>query len=97
MSRLNLLFGLISLSFLSCVDVPKDNSSTNPKIKEEYYPSGKIKYRAELRDGIEEGNIYKFYENQNLELVGIKIDGLKNGLWKYFNPDGSIKKAISLF
>ncbi len=73
------------------------------EVQNEYYPDGKIKISAMFRNGIPEGikreysadgNIEKAYLYQNGLIIGegiVKDDGNREGYWKDFYPDGSLK------
>ncbi len=71
-----------------------------------YYPSGKIKKTTNFKDGREHGISTEYTENgiittiieykrgfiTNQEFINrTNKDGSKQGLWKYFYPDGNIK------
>ena len=76
---------------------------TKLDVRNEYYPDGKIKVRATYRNGVPEGirreynkdgEIEKSFIYQNGIITGegiVKEDGAKNGHWKEFYPDGSLK------
>ena len=73
------------------------------EVQNEYYPDGKIRISAMFRNGVPEGikreytadgNIEKAYLYQNGVIIGegiVKEDGNRNGPWKDFYPDGSLK------
>lgn len=88
---------VVIITMISCKDESKqvklNNSNNSSDIKEEYYANGNIKFKAELKEGIEHGAYFKFHKNQAVEESGIKIKGKKNGLWKYYDSFGKIKSA----
>ena len=73
------------------------------EVQNEYYPDGKIRISAMFRNGIPEGikreyaadgNVEKAYLYKNGVIIGegiVKDDGNRNGPWKDFYPDGSVK------
>jgi antitoxin component YwqK of YwqJK toxin-antitoxin module len=73
------------------------------EVQNEYYPDGKIRISAMFRNGIPEGikreytadgNVEKTYLYKNGIIIGegiVKDDGNRNGSWKDFYPDGSLK------
>lgn len=73
------------------------------EVQNEYYPDGKIKISAMFRNGIPEGvkreytaegNIEKAYLYKNGFIIGegiVKEDGNRDGFWKDYFPDGSLK------
>jgi antitoxin component YwqK of YwqJK toxin-antitoxin module len=74
-------------------------------IKTEYYPNGKVKIMASYKDDVpegvrreydEEGNIVKGYLFHNGKVVGEGItdeEGLRDGPWKEYYPNGAIKSV----
>lgn len=73
------------------------------EVQNEYYPNGKIKISAMFRNGIPEGikreytaegTIEKAFLYKNGVITGegiVKEDGNRDGFWKDFYPDGSLK------
>ncbi|MEI6437022.1 MAG: hypothetical protein WCP32_19530, partial [Bacteroidota bacterium] len=73
------------------------------QVQNEYYPDGKIRVSAMFRNGIQEGikreyaadgNIEKAYLYKNGAIIGdgiVKEDGNRDGYWKDYYPDGSLK------
>ena len=73
------------------------------EVQNEYYPDGKIRISAMFRNGIPEGtrreynadgNVEKSYLYRNGVVTGegiIKDDGNRDGLWKDYYADGSLK------
>ncbi|HPE55632.1 MAG TPA: hypothetical protein P5514_04635 [Bacteroidales bacterium] len=72
-------------------------------IKREYYPNGNVKivasYNGDVPQGVRreyspEGDITAGYVFQNGTIIGegiINEEGIKNGLWKEFYPNGALK------
>lgn len=72
-------------------------------IRQEYYPNGKVKISAMFRNGVQEGLMQEFdstgkilhssmYKNGQVTGEGVVLeDGERNGPWKDFYPDGSLK------
>ncbi|MDP3442797.1 MAG: hypothetical protein Q8T08_08055, partial [Ignavibacteria bacterium] len=72
-------------------------------LRRDYYPDGKIKVEATYRQGVPEGIRREFDANGEVEqsyifrngkIVGqgiINLNGLKQGLWKDYYPDGTLK------
>ena len=72
-------------------------------VQNEYYPDGKIKVRATYRNGLPEGvrrdytpegEIEKSSIYKNGVMIGegiVKEDGAREGHWKEYYPDGSLK------
>jgi hypothetical protein len=89
------------MTLMSCGDKPKEKHSeiieANDSIKIEYFKSGRIKVKAKLKDGVEHGSYFKFYENQSLAQTGLKIKGKMNGVWKYYNSKGEINSVKHFF
>jgi antitoxin component YwqK of YwqJK toxin-antitoxin module len=56
-----------------------------------YYPNGNPKASIEMDGNVRDGVYVEFYENGTASVKGKYKDGLKHGLWKYYNPDGSFK------
>ena len=73
------------------------------EVQNEYYPDGKLKVSAMFRNGIAEGikreynadgNVEKAYLYKNGVIIGegiVKDDGDRDGPWKDFYPDGSLR------
>jgi antitoxin component YwqK of YwqJK toxin-antitoxin module len=73
------------------------------EVQNEYYPDGKVKVSALFRNGIPEGvkreysadgMVEKAYLYKNGIIIGegiVKDDGNRDGPWKDFYPDGSLK------
>ena len=53
---------------------------------------GQLKLELNYKDGVRDGFIRSYYENGNLTSKGYFKNGKEDGLWEYFNEDGSIKK-----
>jgi len=57
--------------------------------------NGKIKYRAELKDGVRNGIFTEYYLDGSIESTATWRDGEMNGEIRYFYEDGSLQaKAI---
>jgi len=89
--------------FIDDIIQPEAEEIQKLNIQNEYYPSGKIKTSSMFRNGIpegvkrefsQEGQIEKAYLYKNGIVIGegiIKEDGNRDGKWKDFYPDGTIK------
>lgn len=72
-------------------------------LRRDYFPTGKVKVEATYRNGVPEGIRREFDENgtvvrsfifRNGIIAGegiINPDGLRQGLWKEYYPDGTLK------
>jgi len=73
------------------------------EVQNEYYPDGNIKFSAMFRNGIPEGikreystdgHVEKAYLYKNGAIIGegiVKDDGNRDGHWKDFYPDGTLR------
>ncbi len=73
------------------------------EMRRDYYPNGKVKVEATYRDGVaegirrefdEEGNVEKSFTFKNGQLIAegiIAANGQRQGFWKLYYPDGSLK------
>ena len=85
------------------VILPEAEEIQKLEVQNEYYPDGKIRISAMFRNGIPEGikreyaadgKIEKAYLYKNGVITGegiVKEDGNREGHWKDFYPDGSLK------
>lgn len=71
--------------FFSC----KENKETIL----EYYESGQIEQKYELRNGFQHGKIVSFFLNGNLKMKGFYKNGKEDGLWLHFHPDGDLSDS----
>ena len=89
--------------YIDDVIQPEAEEIQKLEIQNEYYPDGKIKITAMFRNGIPEGikreykadgNIENAYLYKNGVIIGegiVKEDGNRDGHWKDFHMDGSLK------
>ena len=63
----------------------------------EYYGDGELKVVKNYTDGKLDGLYQKYHLNGQLEMIGNYIIwyriNVRDGLWEYFNEDGSLKKT----
>ena len=89
--------------YIDDVIQPEAQEIQKLEVQNEYYPNGTIKISAMFRNGIpeglkreyaEDGKLEKAYLYQNGVVTGegiVKDDGNRDGPWKDFYPDGSLK------
>ena len=59
----------------------------------EYYDSGQVEQKYELRNGNQHGKIESFYLNGNPKMKGFYKNGKEDGLWLHFHPDGDLSDS----
>ncbi len=59
-----------------------------------YYPDGTLNLRTSFTNGKINGKFEAYFENGKTEFSGFYKYDLKDGLWKIYNPGGSIKYEI---
>lgn len=74
-----------------------DKYQKNDNIKIEYFENGNVKLKVKLKNGVEHGNYLEFHQNQSVSKSGVKIQGKKNGVWKYYSPSGKLTLAKHFF
>ncbi len=89
--------------FADDVIQPEAEEIQKLEVQNEYYPDGKVKISALFRNGVPEGikreydtngNVEKAYLYKNGLITGegiVKEDGNRDGPWKDFYPDGTLK------
>jgi len=55
-----------------------------------WYPSGQVKSRAEVEDGVREGPATEWFANGQERASGAYHDGLREGPWIFHTEDGAI-------
>jgi hypothetical protein len=63
-------------------------------IEKEYYPSGKIKSKVELVNGVREGFSFTYFENGEIKSVQQWENGLKHGIGKHFYENGNQELVV---
>lgn len=68
------------------------------KIMKEFWPGGQLKFYNELRRGAsgkwdKNGIGRAYYQNGTLEREGSYRDGVRIGIWTYYNADGSLSRT----
>lgn len=64
----------------------------------EFWPNGQLKFFNEMRRGADgkwgkNGIGRAYYQNGTLEREGSYRDGVRVGVWTYYNPDGSLNRT----
>jgi hypothetical protein len=64
----------------------------------EFWPNGQLKFFNEMRRGADgkwgkNGLGRAYYQNGTLEREGRYRDGVRVGVWTYYNPDGSLNRT----
>ena len=76
----------------------KTRSYKNGKlIKEVSYhlPGGELEYIGNSKDGEVHGNFISYYRNGNVSIEGKMKMGYYDGVWKYYDEDGSLNKTLT--
>ena len=60
---------------------------------EEYYPSGALKFKLELKDEIKNGIEMAFEENHNILYYGLNKDDKRHGEWQFYK-NGKLEKYV---
>lgn len=58
-------------------------------IEKGYYPSGEIKYKLELIDGVRNGYSFEYFENGEIRAVQEWKNGQPNGIGKHYYENGN--------
>lgn len=61
----------------------------------QYHPNGKVCMKTTFSKGKMNGKYEVWAENGRLEITGQYINDLREGNWKFFNKDGSIKYNVN--
>jgi uncharacterized protein len=69
----------------------KDGEPDPNGFMEEYYTNGKLKLNIIIKDNIYE--VEEYYENGILKTKGTYKDNKEDGIWEYFNEDGSLQRT----
>ncbi|HPE84352.1 MAG TPA: hypothetical protein PLV43_11600 [Aequorivita sp.] len=80
-----LLLAIGIIIFFSCKE--------NKEIILEYYDSGQIEQKYELRNGSRHGKIESFFLNGNFKMKGHYKYGKEDGLWLHFHPNGDLSDS----
>jgi uncharacterized protein len=73
--------------------VYKQDQTTVSGMITKYYPDGSVSGTMEVTNGVLEGSFVGYFQNGNLSIEGLFDNGKRNGEWKYYNDDGSLKKV----
>lgn len=72
-------------------------TSCGPKVVKDYYQSGELKVKREVKGEKEHGRTVWYYENGNIEEDLNYVDGELHGLQKYYYEDGTLKRETYYF
>ena len=61
------------------------------EVRKEYYPSGRLKFERNFKDGKQEGIAKEYYESGKLKAEGSFEDGKQEGISKEYYENGGIK------
>ena len=76
----------ILLLFVGC--------NKNKSVKQEFYPSGKLKYEALMADDLRNGTETEYYENGSIKMQGNCVDGLKVDFYYYYDVNQQLDSII---
>lgn len=60
-----------------------------------FFPSGKVQSEGYFTHGRRDHKAIVYYESGKKLLEGTYKDGVMVGIWKYYNPDGSLSQEVN--
>lgn len=63
-------------------------------VEKGYYPSGKIRFKAELVDGVKEGLSFTYFENGEIKVMQKWKNGQPDGIGKQFYENGNVEVIV---
>ena len=68
--------------------------SKNKNAKQEFYPSGKLKYEALMTNDLCNGTETEYYEDGSIKMQGNCVDGLRVGFYYYYDVNQQLDSII---
>ena len=68
--------------------------SKNKNVRQEFYPSGQLKYEVGLVDGLRHGIETEYYEDGSIKMIGTRVNDKPSGFYNYYNTNQQLDSII---
>ena len=87
----NIIYSILITKLLLLV-----GCNNNKNVRQEFYPSGKLKYEVGLVDGLRHGIETEYYEDGSIKMIGTRVDDNESGFYYFYNMNQQLDSIIEL-
>ena len=66
----------------------------NKNVKQEFYPSGQLKYEVGLVNNLRHGIETEYYQDGSIKMIGTRINDKPSGFYNYYNTNQQLDSII---
>lgn len=89
------MVGLLAILLISYCCLAYCGEMKTDGVHNEYYPSGKVQYERNYKNGFRDGLSKKFYEDGTLGSEAVYVAGKKQGILKEYYPNGTLSRITT--